>query len=31
LSDQVQYNAMACRTSNQAWPKGLDSRTYCKY
>ena len=30
LSDQVQYNVMASRTSNQARSKGLDAGTYCK-
>ena len=29
-SDQVQYNVMTSRTSNQAWSKGLDADTYCK-
>jgi len=31
LSDQVQYSVMASRTSKQAWSKGLDAGTHCKY
>jgi len=30
LLHQVQYSAMAYRTSNQAWSKGSEGGTYCK-